>query len=144
MLDAENAAAEGDSTLSGESETNSFPSRFLGCVQAQPGEVEPRHRRERCFTARCLDGTPRLDSSATIPAVCGDGLPLAGHKNDWDFFAAAVGDKAWRYESVLKIYRRIEHWHGAPDPDYRGTGGPVFVQPAPDPNPIAQEEYGHD
>jgi hypothetical protein len=41
MLDAENAAGEGDSTLSGESETNSFPSRFLGCVQAQPGEVEP-------------------------------------------------------------------------------------------------------
>jgi choline dehydrogenase len=60
-----------------------------------------------------------------------------GHKNDWDFFAAAAGDKAWSYESVLKIYRRIEDWHGAPDPDYRGTGGPVFVQPPPDPNPIA-------
>jgi choline dehydrogenase-like flavoprotein len=38
---------------------------------------------------------------------------------------------------VLKIYRRIEDWHGVPDPDYRGTGGPVFVQPPPDPNPIA-------
>jgi choline dehydrogenase len=60
-----------------------------------------------------------------------------GHKNDWDFFAAAAGDKAWSYESVLKIYRRIEDWHGAPDPAYRGTGGPVFVQPPPDPNPIA-------
>jgi len=24
-----------------------------------------------------------------------------------------------------------------PDPKYRGTGGPIFVQPAPDPNPIA-------
>ena len=56
-----------------------------------------------------------------------------GHKNDWDFFAAAAGDKAWSYESVLKIYRRIEDWHGAPDPDYRGTGGPVFVQPPPIP-----------
>jgi choline dehydrogenase len=41
------------------------------------------------------------------------------------------------YESVLNIYRRIEDWHGTPDPDYRGTGGPIFVQPAPDPNPIA-------
>jgi choline dehydrogenase len=60
-----------------------------------------------------------------------------GHKNDWDFFAAEAGDKAWSYESVLNIYRRIEDWHGAPDPDYRGTGGPVYVQPAPDPNPIA-------
>jgi choline dehydrogenase len=60
-----------------------------------------------------------------------------GHKNDWDFFAAEAGDTAWSYESVLSIYRRIEDWHGAPDPDYRGTGGPVYVQPSPDPNPIA-------
>jgi len=60
-----------------------------------------------------------------------------GHKNDWDFFAKEAGDSAWSYASVLKLYRRIEDWHGAPDPDYRGSGGPVFVQPAPDPNPIA-------
>jgi choline dehydrogenase len=60
-----------------------------------------------------------------------------GHKNDWDFFAAEAGDNAWSYESVLSIYRRIEDWHGAPDPKYRGTGGPIFVAPAPDPNPIA-------
>src|SRR6195256_6113415 len=40
-----------------------------------------------------------------------------GHKNDWDFFAAEAGDKAWSYESVLNIYRRIEDWHGAPDPN---------------------------
>jgi choline dehydrogenase len=60
-----------------------------------------------------------------------------GHKNDWDFFAAEAGDSAWNYESVLNLYRRIEDWHGAPDPKYRGTGGPIFVQPAPDPNPIA-------
>jgi len=60
-----------------------------------------------------------------------------GHKNDWDYFASEAGDPAWSYESVLNIYRRIEDWHGPPDPKYRGTGGPVFVQPAPDPNPIA-------
>jgi choline dehydrogenase len=60
-----------------------------------------------------------------------------GHKNDWDFFASEAGDPAWSYESVLKIYRGIEDWHGAPDPKYHGTGGPVFVEPAPDPNPIA-------
>src|SRR6201981_2989174 len=60
-----------------------------------------------------------------------------GHKNDWDFFAAEAKDAAWSYQPVLNIYRRIEDWHGAPDPKYRGTGGPVFVQPAPDPNPVA-------
>jgi choline dehydrogenase len=60
-----------------------------------------------------------------------------GHKNDWDYFASEAGDPAWNYESVLSTYLRIEDWHGAPDPKYRGTGGPVFVEPAPDPNPIA-------
>src|SRR3981189_1076157 len=60
-----------------------------------------------------------------------------GHKNDWDFFASEACDDAWSYESVLNIYRRIEDWHGAPAPDYRGTRGPVYVQPAPDPNPVA-------
>jgi choline dehydrogenase len=60
-----------------------------------------------------------------------------GHKSDWDFFASEAGDPAWNYESVLKIYRDIEDWHGIPDPKYRGTGGPVFVEPAPNPNPIA-------
>src|SRR5262249_20704064 len=60
-----------------------------------------------------------------------------GHKNDWAFFAEKANDQAWNYKSVLNTYRRIEDWHGAPDPKYRGTGGPVFLQPAPDPNPIA-------
>ena len=60
-----------------------------------------------------------------------------GHKNDWDFFASESGDTAWNYESVLNIYRRIEDWQGAPDATRRGTGGLVFVQSAPDPNPIA-------
>ena len=60
-----------------------------------------------------------------------------GHKHDWDFFASESGDPAWNYESVLEIYCRIEDWQGAPDPTRRGTAGLVFVQSAPDPNPIA-------
>jgi choline dehydrogenase len=60
-----------------------------------------------------------------------------GHKGDWDFFASEVDDTAWNYESVLKIYRRVEDWHGLPDSKYHGVGGLVFVQPAPDPNPVA-------
>jgi choline dehydrogenase len=59
-----------------------------------------------------------------------------GHRNDWEFFASEAGDPAWNYESVLNIYRRIEDWHGAPDAKYRGSGGPVYVQPAPIFNPI--------
>jgi len=60
-----------------------------------------------------------------------------GHKNDWDFFAAEAGDPAWNYESVLQIYRRIEDWHGAPDPEHRGTGGLVYVEPGPTSSPAA-------
>jgi len=60
-----------------------------------------------------------------------------GHKSDWDFFAEESGDPSWNYESILGTYKRIEDWHGSPNPNYRGTGGLVFVQPAPDPHPMA-------
>ncbi len=59
-----------------------------------------------------------------------------GHKNDWDYFAREAGDPAWNYESVLNIYRRIEDWQGTPDPEHRGTGGLLFIQPGPDTDPI--------
>ena len=50
-----------------------------------------------------------------------------GHKSDWDYFAREAGDPAWSYDSVLNIYRQIEDWQGAPDPDRRGTGGLLFI-----------------
>ncbi|MGY2399667.1 GMC family oxidoreductase [Pseudomonas sp. SDO5271_S396] len=60
-----------------------------------------------------------------------------GHKNDWEDFAAESGDSAWNYASVLKLYQRIEHYQGKPDAARRGSGGPVHVQPADAPQPIA-------
>ncbi|MHC2000122.1 GMC family oxidoreductase [Methylobacterium sp. CM6241] len=60
-----------------------------------------------------------------------------GHRSDWDFFAEEAGDPGWGYDNVLEIYRRIENWQGTPDPAYRGQSGPVWVQPASDPSPIA-------
>ena len=59
-----------------------------------------------------------------------------GHKNDWDFFAAEARDAAWSYQSVLNIYRRIEDWHGAPDPRYRGTRRRFLWSPRPIPTPL--------
>lgn len=89
---------------------------------------------------------PHLDGR-TLPMSMGKGLGggssinvmvwARGHRSDWDFFAAEAGDPAWGYEPVLDIYRRIENWQGSPDPHYRGTSGPVWVQPASDPSPIA-------
>jgi choline dehydrogenase len=60
-----------------------------------------------------------------------------GHKNDWEYFAREAHDRAWGYESVLGIYQRIENWQGAPDATRRGVDGPVYVQTAPDPQPVA-------
>lgn len=89
---------------------------------------------------------PRLNGRAiplSMGKVLGGGSSInvmvwsRGHKNDWDYFASEAKDKAWSYDSVLKIYRRIEDWQGAPDPARRGKGGLVYVQPAPNPNPIA-------
>ncbi|HEY2402901.1 MAG TPA: GMC family oxidoreductase N-terminal domain-containing protein [Steroidobacteraceae bacterium] len=96
-----------------------------------------------CFEAQ---PNPRLHGrsiSLGMGKVLGGGSSInamawsRGHQHDWDFFAESSGDPAWSYEAALNTYRRIEDWHGVPDPQYRGTGGPVFVQPAPFPNPIA-------
>lgn len=60
-----------------------------------------------------------------------------GHKNDFEMWAREAGDTAWGYAHALEIYKRIEDWRGHPDPVRRGTGGLVFVQPAPNPSPLA-------
>ncbi|MFM9859550.1 GMC family oxidoreductase N-terminal domain-containing protein [Pseudoxanthobacter sp. M-2] len=89
---------------------------------------------------------PHLNGRA-LPMSMGKGLGggssinvmvwARGHRRDWDFYAAEAGDAAWGYDAVLDIYRRIENWQGAPDPHYRGINGPVWVQPAADPSPVA-------
>ena len=58
------------------------------------------------------------------------GVWSRGHKSDWDYFAKEAGDLAWGYDSVLRRYHRIEDFHGLPDPQYRGEGGPVYLENA--------------
>lgn len=98
--------------------------------------------RDWCFSA---EPNPRLNGRALHLAMgkgLGGGSSIngmvwsRGHRNDWEFFAAEAGDPGWNYKSILNIYRRLEDWHGAPDPERRGVGGPVFVQPLPEPHPI--------
>jgi choline dehydrogenase len=74
-----------------------------------------------------------LGGSSSINAM----IWSRGHKNDWEYFAEEAGDPRWRYESVLGLYRRLEDWQGTPDPQRRGKGGLVHVEPAREPNPIA-------
>jgi choline dehydrogenase len=114
-----------------------------GVIEANQWPVNLGSERDWSFQAQ---PNPRINGRSvplSMGRVVGGGSSInvmvwaRGHRSDWDFFASEAGDPAWNYESVLDIYRRIEDWHGAPDPKYRGTGGPVFVEPAPDPNPIA-------
>ena len=55
-----------------------------------------------------------------------------GHKADWDFLAAAAGDAAWNYESVLEIYRRIEDWQ-RPRPKVPRNGRARFCRARAEP-----------
>lgn len=89
---------------------------------------------------------PHLDGRAipmNMGKVLGGGSSInvmvwaRGHRSDWNYFAAQAGDDAWNYESVLRIYRRIEDWHGSADPERRGQGGLVYVAPASNPQPAA-------
>jgi choline dehydrogenase len=51
-------------------------------------------------------------------------------KGDMDHWAEVTGDASWGYEASREIFKRIENWQGTPNPEFRGTGGPVWVQPA--------------
>jgi choline dehydrogenase len=58
-------------------------------------------------------------------------------KADMDNWAKESGDDAWGYAHGLDIFKKVENWQGAPNDKYRGKGGPVWVQPAFEPTPLA-------
>ncbi|QDG93887.1 GMC family oxidoreductase (plasmid) [Rhizobium sp. NIBRBAC000502774] len=58
-------------------------------------------------------------------------------KADLDHWAAESGDPKWGYDNSLNIFKRVENWQGKSNPKYRGNGGPVWVQQAHDPLPLA-------
>ena len=60
-----------------------------------------------------------------------------GHQADFDAWALASGDQAWNYANALRLYRKAEDWQGMPDAGRRGSGGPVWVQTAQNPCPLA-------
>lgn len=57
-------------------------------------------------------------------------------KADMDHWASVTGDASWGYEASREIFKRIENWQGPANAEFRGTGGPVWVQPAADVLPL--------
>jgi choline dehydrogenase len=95
--------------------------------------------RDWCFVAQSNPHLHRRFIPLSMGKVLGGGSSInalgwaRGHKKDWDFFAAEAGDPAWCDEAVLKICRRIEDWHGAPDPDVEGRKDRFLPSPRPTP-----------
>ncbi len=102
-----------------------------------------RSERDWGYSAEASDAVNGRSLILPMGKVVGGGSSInvmiwaRGHKNDFDFWAAETGDDAWAYDNVLEIYKRIEDWHGPADATRRGTGGRLFMQEVPDPNPIA-------
>jgi choline dehydrogenase len=58
-------------------------------------------------------------------------------KADLDNWAVESGDPKWGYRHGRALLKGVEDWQGTPNPTFRGQGGPVWVQPAANPLPLA-------
>jgi choline dehydrogenase len=98
--------------------------------------------RDWCFKAEPSETLNGRTPPLPMGRVLGGGSSVngsiwaRGHKNDYDDWAAAAGDPAWNYESVLAIYRRIEDWQGPVDRHRRGKGGLLNILLPDDPVPL--------
>ena len=60
---------------------------------------------------------------------------VRGWPGDFDRWAAS-GCEGWQWDKIAPIYKRIEDWQGPPS-ETRGTGGPIYVAPPQNPNPLS-------
>ena len=60
---------------------------------------------------------------------------VRGHPSDFDGWTLD-GNPGWSWSEIHPLYKRMEDWQG-PSSELRGTGGPVYVEPVEDPNPVA-------
>lgn len=60
---------------------------------------------------------------------------VRGHALDFDTWDE-MGAQGWSYADVLPYFKRMEHWHGGPRSEYRGTDGPLHVTRGPRKNPL--------
>ena len=72
---------------------------------------------------------------------------VRGQRLDYDTWAQ-LGNRGWSYDDVLPVFRRMEHFEGRADGEWRARGGPLRVSEVPDRSPLydalfrAGEEVG--
>ncbi|MGB8813731.1 MAG: choline dehydrogenase, partial [Paracoccaceae bacterium] len=78
--------------------------------------------------------TPRgkvLGGSSSINGM----VYVRGHARDFDHWSEQ-GAQGWSYADVLPYFKRMEHWHGGPTSEFRGTDGPLHITRGPRKNPL--------
>ena len=60
---------------------------------------------------------------------------VRGNAGDFDHWAEQ-GATGWGFADVLPYFKRMEHWHGQGNPDWRGTDGPLHITRGPRSNPL--------
>ena len=60
---------------------------------------------------------------------------VRGHRSDFERWEQH-GCSGWGWPEAQRLYRKIEDWRGPPC-ELRGVGGPLYVAPPVNPNPIA-------
>ena len=62
---------------------------------------------------------------------------VRGHARDFDTWAA-MGADGWGFADVLPYFRRMEHWHGTGEHEWRGHDGPLHISRGPRDNPLTR------
>jgi len=105
-----------------------WPTLFYGELDWGYNTVPQPHAANRvvhCPRGKMLGGCHSHNANAWVH----------GHPADFDHWAY-LGNPGWDFQSVLRLYRKIEDWAGGAS-EYRGSGGPLYIEPPRSPNPIA-------
>lgn len=90
-----------------------YDARFNWCYTADP-DPGLNNRAMYCPRGKVLGGSSAINAMVYV----------RGHRQDYEAWGAQA--PGWGWSDLAPIFRRMEHWQGAPDPA-RGQGGPLAV-----------------
>ena len=103
-----------------------IPIGYLYCIDNPRTDWRYRTRAEPGLNGRSLL-YPRgrvLGGSSSINGM----IYMRGQREDYDEWAALVGDESWRWDAVLPLFKRSEDHHGGPS-EFHGHDGEWRVEP---------------